>query len=379
MRGVLTGQLDPATLVDRRIQSRGRSVRQLPDVPAGMSGRRRHSQADGRGQGRLRRHQRPAARRLVLSRLDLVSRWASCFGPLANWALGNRAGPLAAGKDLGIAQGRKLPRFASRSFMRRAAPAPADATRRAAAAAKCCTSSIPTPTTTTRNWPRPWSPCWSTTASPSTSIPSRCHRAWRMISLGAIDGPATSPPTMSRCWPKPCARATRSSHRTLGRALCLTREYPALLDDDDARLVAENTSEACTYLWQLHLTGKLQLDFKPVNATVGYHHALPSQGAGRRHARRESAAADSGPDVQRIERGCSGMAGTYGLKRENYRNSLRAGWGLISAVRDAGVAGRHHRVQRLQDANGARHDQADDSSAQAAGAGLRPDARGRPP
>ncbi len=28
------------------------------------------------------------------------------------------------------------------------------------------------------------------------------------------------------------------------------------------------------------------------------------------------------------------MAGTYGLKRKNYRSSLRAGWGLISALRD---------------------------------------------
>ena len=28
------------------------------------------------------------------------------------------------------------------------------------------------------------------------------------------------------------------------------------------------------------------------------------------------------------------MAGTYGLKRENYRNSLRMGWPLISAIRE---------------------------------------------
>ncbi len=41
-----------------------------------------------------------------------------------------------------------------------------------------------------------------------------------------------------------------------------------------------------------------------------------------------------GLSVQRVEQGCSGMAGTFGLQRENYRNSLRAGWGLISAVRD---------------------------------------------
>ena len=42
-----------------------------------------------------------------------------------------------------------------------------------------------------------------------------------------------------------------------------------------------------------------------------------------------------GGQVTRIEKGCSGMAGTFGLKRENYRSSLRAGWGLISALRDS--------------------------------------------
>ena len=41
-----------------------------------------------------------------------------------------------------------------------------------------------------------------------------------------------------------------------------------------------------------------------------------------------------GLSVQRIERGCSGMAGLWGLKRENYRTSLRAGWGLISRLRE---------------------------------------------
>jgi Fe-S oxidoreductase len=40
-----------------------------------------------------------------------------------------------------------------------------------------------------------------------------------------------------------------------------------------------------------------------------------------------------GLTLQRIERGCSGMAGSFGMKRQNYRTSLRAGWGLISELR----------------------------------------------
>ena len=44
-------------------------------------------------------------------------------------------------------------------------------------------------------------------------------------------------------------------------ALCLAHEYPQLVDDDDARLVAANSSEAGNYLWKMHTLGQLQLDF----------------------------------------------------------------------------------------------------------------------
>ena len=39
--------------------------------------------------------------------------------------------------------------------------------------------------------------------------------------------------------------------------------------------------------------------------------------------------------VERTENSCSGMAGTFGLKRENYRASLRAGRALIGSLRSA--------------------------------------------
>jgi Fe-S oxidoreductase len=120
-------------------------------------------------------------------------------------------------------------------------------------------------------------------------------------------------------------------------ALCLTHEYPHLFDDDDVHLVAEHTHEACTYLWRLHEAGKLELNFEPLNLTLGYH--LPC------HLRALEVGSPGenllklikGVNVRRIERGCSGMAGTFGLKRENYRASLRAGWGLIRAMRDPAV------------------------------------------
>jgi Fe-S oxidoreductase len=116
-------------------------------------------------------------------------------------------------------------------------------------------------------------------------------------------------------------------------ALCLTREYPALFDDDETRLVAANTSEACAYLWRLHRQGKLQLDFKPMAMTLGYHapcmiKALDAGSPGENLLRLVP-----GLVVDSRETGCSGMAGTFGLKRENYRSSLRAGWDLVTRMR----------------------------------------------
>ena len=40
-----------------------------------------------------------------------------------------------------------------------------------------------------------------------------------------------------------------------------------------------------------------------------------------------------GLQLERLEKGCSGMAGLYGMQRRNYRNSLRAGLPLLTAVR----------------------------------------------
>jgi Fe-S oxidoreductase len=120
-------------------------------------------------------------------------------------------------------------------------------------------------------------------------------------------------------------------------ALCLTHEYPQLLDDDDTRLVAAHTHEACTYLWRLHEAGKLALNFQPLNLALGYHMPCHLRALEVGSPGESLLKLVKGVNVHRIERGCSGMAGTFGLKRDNYRASLRAGWGLISAMRDPQV------------------------------------------
>ncbi len=117
--------------------------------------------------------------------------------------------------------------------------------------------------------------------------------------------------------------------------LCLTHEYLNLIDDDEARLVAANTSDACHYLWRMHQEGKLRLDLGPVHAALAYHVPCHLRALSVGYPAENLLRLVDGLDVERLERGCSGMAGTYGLKRENFRTSLRAGWGMISALRDS--------------------------------------------
>lgn len=116
-------------------------------------------------------------------------------------------------------------------------------------------------------------------------------------------------------------------------ALALKHEYLNLLDEDDARLVASQTFEATHFLWNLHQRGDLELDFRPINQTVGYHtpchqRALETGVPGIQLLRLVP-----GLQVELIEKGCSGMCGTFGLKRRNYIRSLRTGLPLINAMR----------------------------------------------
>jgi Fe-S oxidoreductase len=117
-------------------------------------------------------------------------------------------------------------------------------------------------------------------------------------------------------------------------ALMLRHEYLKLTDDLDAALVAENTRDLGQYLSGLEARGQLPPPKQPLRARVGYHQpchlrALEVGTPGLDLIRRIPEL-----DVEFIDRGCSGMAGTYGLTRNHFRTSIRAGRGLLNRLRD---------------------------------------------
>lgn len=118
-------------------------------------------------------------------------------------------------------------------------------------------------------------------------------------------------------------------------ALCLQHEYPNLLDNEDAHLVAEHSHEACEYLWSLHQEDRLTLEFEAIRHRVLYHQPCHSRVIDTNMSAAHLMQLIPELEVEVLDKGCSGMAGTWGLQRKNYRNSLRIGWPMVSAVRRA--------------------------------------------
>jgi FAD/FMN-containing dehydrogenase/Fe-S oxidoreductase len=268
----------------------------------------------------------------ILTRPELLAQLGSRFASLANWIVSHPQMRWLLEKTLGIAQGRKLPRFAPRSFLRQAHR------RRLTRPQRTGDRKVLYFVDVYANWFDVQLADALVAVMEHNGIavyvpPHQLPAGMPAMAQGAVD---RAQRLAQRNVPL-LAEAVRQGYQIVttepSAALCLQQEYVHLLGDDEARLVAEHTQDACDYLWRLHQDGRLELDFRPVNATVGYHlpchlRALEVGSPGERLLR-----LIPGLTVQRVEKGCSGMAGTFGIKRRNYRASLRIGWGLISALR----------------------------------------------
>ncbi len=336
MRAIISGQLDPGLLAKDELKAIADlcvNCHQCRlECPAGVNipklmveAKAQYVAASGLGTSDW-----------IVSRLDKFAGWLSAFSTVSNYVLHHRWTRWLLEKATGMAQGRKLPRVSSTSFLRRAER------RRLTRPTRRTGGKVLYFVDLYANWFDVQLAEALVAVLEHNNIAVYVHPEQRgsgmaRISLGDIDRARKQAARNVRV----LADAVRQGYAIVctepTAALCLKHEYPNLLDDDDVRLVANHTFDASDYLWRLHLAGKLELNFKPLNLTLGYHlpchlRALEVGSPGENLLRLVK-----GVSVRRIERGCSGMAGAFGLRRENYRASLRAGWGLISAMRDPAI------------------------------------------
>jgi len=116
--------------------------------------------------------------------------------------------------------------------------------------------------------------------------------------------------------------------------MALERDFFHLLpESEEARLVAERTQDVSSFLWALHQQGELDTEFDPLELRVGYHTPC--------HLR----VRDLGPENLRllelipgmepvdIDRGCCGMAGSFGMRRDHRQESREIGSFLFEELR----------------------------------------------
>jgi Fe-S oxidoreductase len=114
-------------------------------------------------------------------------------------------------------------------------------------------------------------------------------------------------------------------------ALMFRQDYADLIDDVDIPLLAANTVELMQFLGELHRQGRLRTDFRVIDAGVGHHVPCHMKALGSASGA-SLLALIPGLRVFPIDVSCSGMAGTYGLKTDNYATSLVAGRPMLDEL-----------------------------------------------
>lgn len=269
----------------------------------------------------------------LLARIDSLSAVAARFPRLVNALFRNRVARWAMERTLGVAQGRKLPTFNKRPFLSSSSQRRHNKLRREAGEkvllfvdtyanyydAQLVEAAI---AVLEHN-------------GASVYIPDgQRDSGMPLISQGLL-GLARRTAELNV---QLLAEAVRQGYTVVAlepsAALAISREYRHLLgEDSDAQIVADGVKEICHYLWRRHQQGLLQLDFKPLPMKFGYHAPC--------HVKALEVGTPSvnlldlvpGLQIKQIEKGCSGIAGLYGFKRQNYRSSLRAGLPLLTEMR----------------------------------------------
>lgn len=281
----------------------------------------------------------------VFARTETFARLGSALAPLANALLSNRVARWLLERLLGISRLRRLPGFAQQSFLRQA--------RRHGWTRK----------------PRSARPrvAYFVDVFANYNDPLIAEATVAVLHHNGIE--VYVPPGQVGCGMAPLAYGDVETAREMVQhnlllladlaregypilcseptaALMLRQDALDLLDDPDARLVAAQTVELTAFLWDLHRQGRLQTDFQKLDLSIGHHvpchvKALGPTAApvangtgspGHRYAGPALLSLIPGLRVHTIDVNCSGMAGTFGLRANNYTLSLTAGKPMLEEL-----------------------------------------------
>jgi FAD/FMN-containing dehydrogenase/Fe-S oxidoreductase len=262
------------------------------------------------------------------ARAETFASLGSAFAPIVNPLLNSPSFRWLLEKMLGVARERRLPRLAARPFLRRArrlgwSRKPRSGRPRVAyfvdLYANCVDPQIAEAVVAVlhHNGFDVYVP------------PDQCGCGMPALAQGDVDTAREAAEHNLRL----LAEVAREGYTILcsepTAALMLQHDYLDLVDDPDAKLVAAQTVEFTSFLWNLHQQGRLRTDFAPLNLMLGHHVPCHLKALHHPPAGPGLLSLIPGIRVHTIDVGCSGMAGTFGLRAENYQTSLAAGRQMV--------------------------------------------------
>ena len=273
-----------------------------------------------------------------LSRLETFSRWASANALFANALLGNRGFRWLVEQAVGVSKRRRLPRFHHRTFLRRAArhgwtvkPRLGEPRPRVAFLADMFVN---------HNDPHLGECAVRVLQHHGRRVyvpPTQVASGMAPYQVGDVEHARLGLDWNISIF----AELARDGYDVVttepSAALMFRQEAAHLVSEPDLKLLAGRTWEFSEYMAMLAGEGRLKPGLGAVPLTVAYHepcHQRALQGPHRLE-----------PLLGRIPRlkllpldlGCSGMAGTFGLRAAQFDASLTAGRHLLDRLRESDV------------------------------------------
>ena len=263
----------------------------------------------------------------VFAHINRFSRMGSRFAPFSNWAAVSPVGKLLASTLLGVHPRRRLPPFAVRSFpnwfdsrvdlKERTSAAPASANKVA----------LFNDTFMNYNYPEIGIACVEVLEAAGFEV--------ELVNAGCCGRPM-----LSKGLVKEAAQQARDNIDRLyalaeqgipivgcepSCLLTLRDEYPELLQDERAQAVAQGSYLIDEFLAMLQEQARLELAFRDVPKKIMFHGHCHQKSLVGTDSSLQVLGLPPGYQVELIDSGCCGMAGSFGFEKEHYEISMKIG------------------------------------------------------
>ena len=340
LRAALSGTLPPGTVTDKRLYEamdlclECKACKSECDSGVDMA-KLKYEFLDNY----YKTNKRPLRNKLF-AHINRLNRLGSRFAPLSNWGAGSPIGKFVSSALLGVHPSRRLPRFASQTLAQWFNSRPASGQARTVKG----TVALFNDTFMNYNYPEIGKAAVELLEAAGYRVQLAnaqcCGRP--MISKGMLDEAAAHARYNVDLLHAFADQGVPIIGCEPSCLLTFRDEYPEFCRDGlahaKARKVAENSYLIDEFLAMLHDKGELELEFSNRSKKVLFH--------GHCHQKSLVGTAPSltalrlppGYEVELINAGCCGMAGSFGFEKEHYDVSMTIGeQTLFPAIRDKGA------------------------------------------